>query len=123
MVQFKVKEVIIRESFWQVSIPKWCNSKELAGNQVQAFFFVSIPKWCNSKQPKLEPSPKRKKVSIPKWCNSKITSTTIIRMSSLFQFQNGAIQSNSNRLGDRLEASFNSKMVQFKVRAERFALR
>ena len=75
---------------------------------------VSIPKWCDSKQ--RCPSGYRfsSEVSIPKWCDSKRYAVTCTRSPNLFQFQSGAIQSDQHIAKGRIHPRFNSKVVRFK---------
>jgi len=78
-----------------VSIPKWCDW-ECCGDWVMCFI---------------------QRVSIPKWCDWEEKGEKVFGASISFQFQNGAIESNTILFCPSLFSCFNSKMVRLREKA------
>ncbi len=75
----------------RVSIPIWCDYKELYPPVVVFNKDVSIPIWCDYKSVTGFFQMVTREVSIPIWCDYKSKGFTASKISSQFQFQYGAI--------------------------------
>ena len=98
-----------------VSIPKWCDWEQPRFSGFFRFGLVSIPKWCDWESFCLKLEGWITFVSIPKWCDWEQCRGRQKYRYNMFQFQNGAIESQRGQLSHYILDCFNSKMVRLRA--------